>query len=379
MLKTMELPAGLKQKLLDREQKGTFRQLKIDAGAIDFCSNDYLGLARSAAFRQAVEKVLPLYQDLPVGATGSRLLSGNYQLTEEIEAKLATFHGTEAALLFNSGYAANTGFFSAVPQRGDTIFYDEASHASIKDGIRLSFANAYPFRHNSPEDLLSKFKHAVGQVYVAVESLYSMDGDFAPLIELVNICEARGANLVVDEAHSNGLFNYNGAGLVQELGLQDKIFARIMTFGKALGCHGAAVVGASDLKDFLINFSRPFIYTTALPLHTLVSIKCAYQLLPGLTNERVKIKSLAEYLYKKLISLKQLQLNPEPSPIKAVRGLTIPELKNTSKNLQQSGFDVRPIFSPTVPVGKEQLRIIVHAFNTETEIDQMAVLIAQNI
>lgn len=375
----MELPANLQRKLNERQDLGILRQLKTTGNTIDFCSNDYLGLARSEALKKAVEQEIITQRQFPTGATGSRLLSGNYTYMEELEDFLATFHQAEAALLFNSGFAANTGFFSAVPQRGDTILYDEASHVSIKDGIRLSFAKAYSFRHNALDDLKAKFTHATGNVYVAVESLYSMDGDYAPLADLANICAEKGAYLVVDEAHSNGLFGLNGEGLVQELNLQNQVFARIMTFGKALGCHGAAVVGPAALKQYLINFSRPFIYTTALPLHAILTIKCAYQLLPALTAERKKVRQLSNLLKSNIASFPDLKINPEESPIHSVRTRSVVQLKNMAQNLQQNGFDVRPIFSPTVPEGKECLRIIVHAFNAETEINSLAKTIANTL
>ncbi|KAA5540799.1 aminotransferase class I/II-fold pyridoxal phosphate-dependent enzyme [Adhaeribacter rhizoryzae] len=375
----MDLPLKLRQKLAQREQNGILRQLKTTAAAIDFCSNDYLGLARSQKLRARLEAELLNYAHLPVGATGSRLLSGNSALAEALEKQIAQFHAAKATLLFNSGFAANTGFFSAIPQRGDTILYDEASHASIKDGIRLSFAQSFSFRHNSPDDLQKKFQRATGDVYVAVESLYSMDGDFAPLIDLVQICAEKGAYLVVDEAHSNGLYGPNGGGLVQELGLADKVFARIMTFGKALGCHGAAMVGSEALRQFLINFSRPFIYTTALPLHALLNIKTAYELLPELNFERSRVKQLAVYLKNALAPYPNIKVNPTDSPIQWLQAPDVASLRTISQKLQADGIDARPIFSPTVPAGKERLRLIVHAFNTEAEIDALAAAISTQL
>jgi 8-amino-7-oxononanoate synthase len=375
----MQLPDRLRQKLQDREEKGIRRQLKNPVAALDFCSNDYLGLARSPALKEALALELHQQAALPLGATGSRLLSGNFPLMEALEQKLAVYHQAEAALLFNSGYAANTGFFSCIPQRGDTIFYDEASHASIKDGIRLSFAKAYAFRHNAAEDLRSKFKHATGQVYVAVESLYSMDGDFAPLAELAAICQEQGACLVVDEAHTTGLFGVRGEGLVQELGLTDKVFARIMTFGKALGSHGAIVAGARELIDYLVNFSRPFIYTTALPLHTVIHLDCAYRLLPDLNAERARVKQLSGFFRQSFTQLLPSGTNTAGSPIQAIRIPDIARLKTAAQNLQEAGFEVRPVFSPTVPMGKEQLRVILHAFNTEAEIAALGNIIATSL
>ena len=368
----MELPLTLRQKLQNREEHGILRQLKTTFAPVDFCSNDYLGLARSPKLKTALEQELLRYPDLPIGATGSRLLSGNSLLMEDLETSLASFHQGEAALLFNSGYAANTGFFSAVPQRGDTILYDEASHASIKDGIRLSFAKAFSFRHNVVEDLKRKMQSATGNVYVVVEALYSMDGDFAPLRDLAELCLEKGAYLIVDEAHSNGIYGHQGEGLIHELNLQTKVFARILTFGKALGSHGAVVVGSKELKDFLTNFCRPFIFTTALPLHAVLCIKCAYTLLPALSTEREKLKALSLYLSKLLLEKDTtIKVNAGDSPVKAIRGFSISALKAVSDNLLEKGFDVRPIYSPTVPAGKEQLRVIVHAYNTEEEVQQL--------
>ncbi len=356
-----------------RAQNGTQRSLKTVApDLVDFSSNDYLGLARS---EKLANLVLEEVAGFPAhGATGSRLLSGNSQYAQELEGSIAAFHHAEAALLFNSGYAANTGFFSSVPQRGDTIFYDEASHASIKDGIRLSFAQSFAFRHNDLEDLKAKLTRAQGDVYVAVESLYSMDGDFAPLQELAVFCQEKGLYLVVDEAHSNGLYGPHGAGLVSSLGLEDQVFARIMTFGKALGCHGAAMVGSKQLQQFLLNFSRPFIYTTALPLTSLAAIKMAYALLPTVEKERKKVHALAGFYQRlKMTSVFGLisENEPENSPIQAWHLPDPVALKDVSSQLQHAGFDVRPVFSPAVPAGKERLRLVLHAYNTTEQVQEL--------
>ncbi|MGV3505382.1 MAG: aminotransferase class I/II-fold pyridoxal phosphate-dependent enzyme [Adhaeribacter sp.] len=375
----MQLPDHLRQKLQDREAQGIRRQLKQPISGLDFCSNDYLGLARSPGLHAAFRQALQQHDSGLLGATGSRLLSGNFPAMEALEHKLARFHRAGAALLFNSGYAANTGFFSSLPQRGDTIFYDEASHASIKDGIRLSFAKAYAFRHNSLEDLQARFRLATGQVYVAVESLYSMDGDFAPLADLAALCREQGALLVVDEAHTNGLFGPGGEGLVAALGLEDQVFARILTFGKALGAHGAAVAGSRELADFLVNFSRPFIYTTALPLHNILHLDCAYTLLPELNAERARVQQLAAVFRQLFPNLDSGGQATAGSPIRAVRIPDIGQLKQVAGQLQAAGFDVRPVFPPTVPPGKGQLRVIVHAFNTEEELAALGRLIENSL
>ncbi|OKL38490.1 8-amino-7-oxononanoate synthase [Pontibacter flavimaris] len=371
------LSIKLQQKLAERAAQGNLRALKTTSGLTDFCSNDYLGLARSQKLRALIHKEEEKYNHLPLGATGSRLLSGNHPLFEELESMIARYHHAEAALLFNSGYTANVGLLSALPQRGDTVLYDEASHASMKDGLRLSFAKSYSFRHNSVEDLRQKLQRTSGQVYVLVESVYSMDGDQAPLRELVQVCNAYSAALIVDEAHAVGLYGEDGEGVVSALGLEQEVFARVLTYGKAMGLHGAAVVGPQVLREFLINYSRAFIYTTGLPTHALVALKCAYTLLPELKEEREKVKQLAHLLYRKLNNISGIRCSPEGSVILSVFLQQPQRLKALAAALQQQGFDVRPVQPPTVPQGTERLRVIVHAFNREEEIEGLVQAIAK--
>ncbi|PTX21245.1 8-amino-7-oxononanoate synthase [Pontibacter mucosus] len=371
------LSIKLQQKLAERAAQGNLRALKTTSGLTDFCSNDYLGLARSEKLRALIHKEEEKYNHLPLGATGSRLLSGNHPLFEELESIIARYHHAEAALLFNSGYTANVGLLSALPQRGDTVLYDEASHASMKDGLRLSFAKSYSFRHNSVEDLRQKLQRTSGQVYVLVESVYSMDGDQSPLRELAQVCNAHKAALIVDEAHAVGLYGEKGEGLVPALGLEQEVFARVLTYGKAMGLHGAAVVGPQVLREFLINYSRAFIYTTGLPTHALVALKCAYTLLPELNQEREKVKQLAHLLYRKLNNISSISCSPEGSVILSVFLQQPQRLKALAAALQQQGFDVRPVLPPTVPQGTERLRVIVHAFNSEEEIEGLVQAIAK--
>ena len=362
----------LKYLLTQREEANAFRFLRQSEGLIDFCSNDYLGLAqRGEEFQGKQIK----------GSRGSRLLAGNYPEIEEFESFLAEFHQSEAALLFNSGYNANVGFFSAVPQKGDTIFYDELIHASIKDGMRLSFAKSYSFKHNDVNDLKNKLKRAEGDVYVVVESVYSMDGDSAPLTELAVLCEEEGLCLVVDEAHGVGVFGNNGEGLVQALGLEEKVPVRIVTFGKAVGAHGAAVISNQLIKDFLINFCRSFIYTTALPPHAIQSLQSSYAAL--------KTESLSQELAKK-IELFRSQFSTfhipsstflisSNSSIQCVLFSGNELVKNISKELIIAGFDVRPVMSPTVKKGEERIRICLHVFNSDEEIINLANAIKSQI
>ncbi|RYE11960.1 MAG: aminotransferase class I/II-fold pyridoxal phosphate-dependent enzyme, partial [Sphingobacteriales bacterium] len=216
------------------------------------------------------------------GATGSRLITGNHSLYDEAEELIAGFHKAESALIFNSGYDANVGFFSSVPQKGDIVLYDEYIHASIRDGISLSNASAYKFPHNDANalyKLVERHRVKAQELYIITESVFSMDGDTPNLLTFADMAKRYKCRLVIDEAHALGVFGTTGEGLAHVHCNPDDIFARIVTFGKALGCHGAAVLGSADLKSYLINFARSFIYTTALPPHSLATIISAYRLI----------------------------------------------------------------------------------------------------
>ncbi|MVT08257.1 aminotransferase class I/II-fold pyridoxal phosphate-dependent enzyme [Chitinophaga tropicalis] len=358
----------LLQQLQQRHEQHAFRQLRLPgAGTVDFCSNDYLGLARSTAMQEATHALL---QERPYmhGSTGSRLLAGNYAWIEEAENMLAAFHRSPAALIYNSGYDANLGLFSAVPQKGDTVIYDQLIHASIRDGIRLSRAQAFSFLHNDVEDLGKKLLHATGNVFVAVESVYSMDGDMAPLAAIADLCEKNGAHLVVDEAHATGVVGVKGEGLVQQLQIQEQCFARVHTFGKAVGCHGAVVLGSTHLRDYLVNFSRSFIYTTALPATAIAAIIASYELFPYMDSAREHLSGLIARFRKGVSSLDTL---PSETPIQVVLSPGNEKTRTLAAMLQSSGLDVRPILHPTVPRGKERLRIVLHSFNTIEEVDRL--------
>jgi 8-amino-7-oxononanoate synthase len=333
---------------------------------IDFTSNDYLGLARSEElFRLIQQKV----ESLPHrnGSTGSRLLAGNVAYTESVEEKLAHLFKSAAALIFNSGYHANQGVLSSVPQKGDTILYDALAHACIRDGARLSLADRFPFRHNDLDDLEQKLKNAHGNIFIAVESTYSMDGDICPLAELVSLSEKYNATIVLDEAHSTGVIGIGGSGLAVSLGLENKIPIRIYTFGKAMGVHGACVAGSSDLIDYLINFSRPFIFTTALAPHSIASVDCAFEFL--MQNSFLQ-QSLGDRVNSFIAEADNHSIQRLPSK-SHIQGIVIPgndRIKHVSDQLRMAGIDARPILSPTVAKGSERLRICLHTYNTISEI-----------
>ncbi len=359
----------LEKKIAERKSHNALRALTVPHGKIDFCSNDYLGIVRRHLLQTSS---LPPTANI-TGSTGSRLLAGNYALAEETEAYIAAFHASEAALLFNSGYDANIGLLASIAQRGDTIIYDALSHASIRDGIRLSFAQSFPFAHNDLADLEKKLSQAMGNIFVVTESVFSMDGDTCPLPEIIALCDAYHAHLILDEAHATGVIGTSGEGLAQQLQLHTKIFCRVHTFGKACGCHGAVVLGTTRLRDYLINFARSFIYSTSLPPHAVAIIKASYVLFPGMTAERQHLQQLVALFQSATIPYQKLM---SQTPI---QGVVVPgneAVKALAANLQQNGFDVRPILYPTVPKGKERLRIVLHAFNTVAEVERLVGILA---
>ncbi len=357
-------------RLEKRKEQNALRKLVQTTELSDFCSNDYIGFARSIKLARHISKSCSKLKESN-GSGGSRLLAGNSVFAENLELFIADLHNVPAALLYNSGYDANLGIFSALGQKGNTIIYDELIHASVHDGMRLSGATTYLFKHNDLKHLEERLNIAEGTIYVAVESIYSMDGDSAPLKEIVRLCKKYAANLIVDEAHATGITQNKGRGRVQELKLENEVFARVHTYGKGLGCHGAAVLGSKLLRDFLINYSRSFIYTTALPNNSLVAIHEAYLLLaksePEIKKLHKQIHTFKKHLSKKVISY----LIPSESPIQCLVVGGNESVKKIAEDLQTNGFDVRPILNPTVPKGKERLRICIHSFNTRKEIKSL--------
>ncbi|GKT51210.1 putative 8-amino-7-oxononanoate synthase [Colletotrichum spaethianum] len=408
--------------LARRESKNQLRRLTlVPAGSADFSSNAYLSLsthpdvqrrylARIKAHLKPSKTPSNVDDDgsrdstALLGSGGSRLLDGNVSLAESLERDIAAFHRAPAGLLFNSGFDANVGLFSCVPQPGDIIVYDELIHASVHDGMKLSRAGKkVAFAHNTVEptdaqkwpqslsEVLSRLtdgdegrqvREGSKRVFVAVEGVYSMDGDVAPLREVVECVERhlpRGNGLlVVDEAHSTGLLGERGRGLVCELGLEDRVWARIHTFGKALSCSGAVVLCSHVTRSYLINYARSLIYTTAMPFTSLASIQTAYDFIrDGHSDDLLRhlwllINQTNELLLTLLdrhrpeTALMHLASGKPKSPI-------IPLFTSKPRGLaqycQQRGFMIRPIVAPTVPVGSERVRICLHAGNTFDELE----------
>ncbi|MBQ4819816.1 pyridoxal phosphate-dependent aminotransferase family protein [Aquimarina sp. MMG016] len=376
------LPKKLQKKLLDREESNALRKLPKQTDLVDFSSNDYLGFAVEKKLFDKAHQILVEKEIHQNGATGSRLLSGNHQLYIETEAMLTKFHNAESALIFNSGYDANIGFFSSVPQRGDIIFYDEFIHASIRDGIQMSNAKSYKFAHNDIEELKTKLlslrseSKSQQEVFVVTESVFSMDGDSPDLKTFVDFCNEYKCYLIVDEAHATGVFGDKGVGLLQELRLEDEVFARINTFGKALGSHGAVIFGSKDLKSYLVNFARSFIYTTGLPPHTLATIQSMYTELKT-TSEIEKLQGNIQFFKQKLktVNLKPLFIDSNSAiHCCVIRGNE--NVKSIAAEIKNKDFDVKPILSPTVPLGKERLRFCLHSYNSDEEIAEVLELLA---
>ena len=376
-------PENLKLKLETRKLNQAFRELPINNNLVDFSSNDYLGFSKSELIFNETHQYLIDNNFISNGATGSRLISGNHDLYQITERFIADFHQSETALIFNSGYDANIGFFSSVPQRSDLILYDELCHASIRDGISISNAKSYKFNHNDFDDLeqiIIKQKVQFSNIYVVTESVFSMDGDCPNLEELVSVCEKHNCFLVIDEAHSIGVFGEFGQGLVQENQLQNKVFARIVTFGKGLGCHGAAILGNQNLKDYLVNFARSFIYTTGLSPHSVATILIAYNHLSKDKTEVEKLRSNIIYFnqQKNLLGLKPLFVRSKS----AIQSAIFPgneKVKLVANKIQEIGFKVKAILSPTVPEGQERLRICLHSYDDKNNIDAVLNILLKSV
>jgi 8-amino-7-oxononanoate synthase len=389
---------------------------------IDFASNDYLGLARCSNQRTLVQLSYGhLYScdngkqsiNIPMlGASGSRLLSGDSHLARCLEVKLANVHNRPSALLFNSGYDANLSILSSLPYRqDDAIVVDELVHNSLIMGVRmgrLQEERVYMFKHNDIMDLRRVLAHVKSSssshssTLVVVESVYSMDGDIAPLKSILELASDMGARVMVDEAHGLGVYGHTnpqnmeltlsdiifngvdlqrkgGTGVLAALNLErhPALLCSIHTFGKAAGCHGAIVAGSTTLIEYLVNYARPFVYSTALPPHSLVSIQQAYESMMSDEGERrrVKVFRLVK-LFREEMTTKfrsvfhdsDCELLPSPSPIQAILVPGNERCISVCQYLRSNGLDVYAIRSPTVAKGKERIRIILHSHNTEDDV-----------
>jgi 8-amino-7-oxononanoate synthase len=356
----------LHRELIAREEAQALRRLTVSQGLVDFASNDYLGFASDAYLKKMI---LAEIAEMPFfGSGGSRLLTGNNAYVELVENEIAAFHDAPAALFFNSGYEANSGLISTIVHRHDFIFYDAFIHASLREGIRLSGAKAYSFDHNDVDSLQRLFEIHTGNIFVVTESVFSMDGDISPLSEILALTEKYHAALILDEAHATGVIGNRGEGLAQHLGLHSRIFARVHTFGKAIGTNGAVVLGSTILRNYLINYCKPFIYTTAPNYLQLAAVRMAYRYLVTIQEPIRRLHHNLKCMKDKLHSVTYAQ---PVSTDSAIFSFIVPgnaAVKKLSADLRIAGFDMRPILSPTIPAGSERIRICLHAFNTDEEI-----------
>jgi 8-amino-7-oxononanoate synthase len=353
----------LEKKINERINNQTFRSLKTYDTGIDFFSNDYLGYAQN---NNLISRVKEVNQSITkLGSTGSRLISGNSKTIMEVENYLADFYDVESALLFPSGYIANLALFSCIAQKGDTILYDELIHASIREAVRLSFAKTYSFKHLNYEDLENKIKKSEGEIYVVLEGLYSMDGDVPNAEKLIELKNKYHFHLIIDEAHSGGIIGKNFKGFYENLP-SNLCFSRIHTFGKAFGYHGAVITGSKFLKEFLINFSKPFIYSTGIPNETAKII----QTIHSYHLENASIEN--ERLQRNILYYKELFNSTQNFPIQL---LFSNDVKKVEKKLLKENLLVKAIFPPTVPEKSERIRIVLHSYNTKNEINQLFELV----
>ncbi|MBD3728885.1 MAG: 8-amino-7-oxononanoate synthase [Sphingomonadales bacterium] len=356
-------------------ERARLRTLAPRAG-VDFASNDYLALASSSRLAQAVEAAVG--RGVPVGSGGSRLLRGNHPEHEALEADAAAFFGSEAALWFATGFAANSALLSTLPQKGDCIIHDELVHASAHEGLRLSRAVARAVPHNDADafaDTIRAWRVAGGRgtPWIAVESLYSMDGDRAPLADLAEIAERYDAMLLVDEAHATGVFGESGRGLASALEGRDNVIT-LHTCGKALGCEGALLAGPLVMRDHLINRGRGFVFSTAPSPLMAVAVREALCILADEPERRDALHALMRHAEQVLEPLGAIVTGSQILP------LVIGDDARTmalARSVQHAGFDLRGIRPPTVPVGTSRLRISLTLNATTADVDALAQVLGQ--
>ena len=358
------LAGRLARRLSEIDGQGLRRTLRPPSG-IDLCSNDYLGLANHPLLKQRMADTVIAEG---VGSTGSRLLRGERSSFHCVEEKFARFKGTERSLYFSSGYLANIAVLTTFPEDGDVIFADERNHASLIDGARLSRARRVVFPHNDVAALAKLLGEDAdeGQKFVVVESLFSMDGDAAPLPEYVALCRSAGAALIVDEAHAVGVYGARGEGLVRD---GSDFFLSINTAGKAMGVSGAFVAGSRDAIEYLIQRARTFIFSTAPPPAVAAALAASLEVIANEPERRERLLALASYLRKRL------GLEGDSPIVPVIIGENERAVVVASE-LQAAGFDVRAIRPPTVPAGTARLRITVNQELGEEALDRFVEALA---
>ena len=371
----------LQKELQERKDSGIYRFLKIvdspqgreiiieGQRVLNFSSNDYLGLANDARIKKAAQEAIDEYG---FGGGASRLICGNMSAHEELEAELAQLKKAESALLYSSGYMANTGIISSLVDRHSIVISDKLNHASIIDGIILSRAQFVRYPHadmTALQKILADLPDSKRKLIVT-DSVFSMDGDKAPLKEIVDLAQRYQAMIMVDEAHAFGVLGSTGGGLVEELGLQGEVNIQMGTLSKAAGCFGAYVCGAKILREYLINTSRSFIYTTAMPPSIAQAARVALRIIRDGDQLRKKLQQNADYLRGKLQAMGFDTMNSSTPiiPVLVKDPLTAVMM---SQKLFEQGILLQAIRPPTVPVGTARLRLTVMATHTQEDLERL--------
>ena len=359
----MSLARRIGQRLEALDSAGLRRSLRPPAG-IDLTSNDYLGLSQHPLLKRRMADAV---MREGVGSTGSRLLRGERESFARVERNFAAFKRAERSLYFSSGYLANLAVLSTFPEEGDAIFSDERNHASLIDGMRLSRARRVMFPHNDVDALarLLRSHDGAGQRFVVVESLFSMDGDAAPLAAYAALCREQGAALVVDEAHAVGIYGSRGSGLIEDAGINEDVFISVNTAGKALGVGGAFVTGQGAVIEYLVQRARPFIFSTAPPPALAAALEAALEVIAEEPDRRERLLSRARYL-RGLLEI------PGTSQIIPVILGENERAVAVAVKLQAAGFDVRAIRPPTVAPGTARLRVAVNEGLSEATLDRFS-------
>jgi 8-amino-7-oxononanoate synthase len=365
------LERRLREQLALLEKAGLLRSMRPPAG-IELSSNDYLGLSAHPLLLQSMAEAIA---GEGCGSTGSRLLTGARDSFAELECRFAAFKGAERALYFSSGYLANLAVLTTLPEAGDVIFSDERNHASLIDGSRLSRARRVIFPHGDPSALayLLAGETTGAQKFVVTESLFSMDGDIAPLAAYAALCREHQAALIVDEAHAVGIYGDRGSGLLEMTGTEPLV--SVDTAGKALGVCGAFVSGPAWVIDSLIQQARPFMFSTAPPPSVASALQASLTVIETEPWLRHQLLTRSAYLRRRLQETGIMVPDAVSQIIPVIIGENDTSLR-VAESLQREGFDVRAIRPPSVPPGTARLRLSVHAGLTEAVLDRFVAALA---
>jgi 8-amino-7-oxononanoate synthase len=369
MSSTNPLEARIRTRLTDWEAAGLLRTLRPPSG-VDFSSNDYLNLSTHPLILERLANAVARHG---CGSTGSRLLRGDRAVFGAVERRFARFKGAERSLYFSSGYLANIAVLATLTEPNDIVFSDERNHASLIDGIRLSRATRMVFPHNDVERLAELLAEAPppGQRFVIVESLYSMDGDMAPLADYASLCRSAGATLIVDEAHAVGVYGATGSGLIEDSNVEADVLLSINTAGKALGVSGAFVAGPAWAIDYLVQRARPFVFSTAPPPALAEALDASLDVVEDEPELREQLKSRARRVREQLAD-SGIEVPRAGSQIVPLVLGDNDRAVSVAQVLQSEGFDVRAIRPPSVPRGTARLRVSVNAGLTDDSIDRFA-------